>query len=67
MQIGDIVTFWDKRDDVYYMGVVMEINGNIITVQDAEHTQYDISSDNVRLADNEDMSEELRCTYGFYY
>lgn len=67
MQTGDIVTFWNKNDDVYYMGVVMEINKDMITVQDSEHNQYDVPSDKVRLADDDDILEELRCLYGFYH
>lgn len=67
MQTGDIVTFWNKNDDVYYMGVVMEINNDVITIQDIGHEQYDIPSDKVRFADDDDMLEELRCLYGFYH
>lgn len=67
MQTGDIVTFWNKSDDAYYMGVVMEINNDIITIQDIGHEQYDIPSDKVRFADDDDMLEELRCLYGFYH
>lgn len=66
-QTGDIVTFCDKRDDIWYMGVVMETNGNVITVQDIGHEQYDIPEEKVRFADDEDMLEELRCLYGFYH
>lgn len=67
MQTGDIVTFWDKSDDAYYMGVVMEINNDVITIQDIGHEQYDVPSDKVRFADDDDMLEELRCLYGFYH
>lgn len=67
MQIGDIVTFWNKNDDAYYMGVVMEINEDMITVQDIKHNQYDVPSDKVRFADDDDILEELRCLYGFYH
>ncbi len=67
MQTGDIVTFWDKSDDAYYMGVVMEINNDIITIQDIGHEQYDIPAYKVSLADDDDMLEELRCLYGFYH
>jgi len=66
MQIGDIVTFWNENDNAYYMGVVMEISGETITVQDAAHEQHDVPSDKVMLADDTDILEELRCLYGFY-
>lgn len=67
MQTGDIVTFWDKSDDAYYIGVVMEINNDVITIQDIGHEQYDIPANKVSLADDDDMLEELRCLYGFYH
>lgn len=64
--IGEIVTFWSD-DSCYYMGVVMDVNNDIITVQDLSQEQYDVPKHKVKRATPEDMMEELRSIYGFYH
>ena len=64
---GDIVTYWDKNEDCYYMGVVMETNENITIVQGFDNKPFEVATSRVKYADKYDMADELRCIYGFYH